>query len=182
MNFSMKIEDYQIEKIHFMKMKKNIIMDNSLFIKIIYSDAFMVMNGIYIQCPFLVKQPSSSYFSSSSSTFHRVVPTRSFPDSLYDTTIKNRMMLFPLEDNARLIHMLMEIEHNILSYYRKDHGSPIIPMYTLKAQLEKGFLKLGISHGTTAIAANAPKKTICLKISGIWENESNIGINYKFFE
>lgn len=165
-----------------MKMKKNIIMDNSLFIKIIYSDAFMVMNGIYIQCPFLVKQPFSSYSSSSSSsssTFHRVVPTRSFPDSFYDTNIKNRMMLFPLEDNARLIHMLMEIEHNILSYYRKDHGSPIIPMYTLKAQLEKGFIKLGISHGTTA---NAAKKTICLKISGIWENESSIGINYKFFE
>ena len=153
MNFLIPLEHFQIENVQFLKIKKNIVMENSFFIKMIYTDENIVLNGIYLDIPLLSAnngQTNSSFFF-----FNRAT------------------------ENEQVLAKLLEMENDILQYYPyitpTDYGKKT-PVYSLKTQLEKGFIKWGFSKKTF------PKtlQHICLKISGIWENNQEYGINYKF--
>lgn len=153
MNFIVPFHHFNTENVQFLKIKKNIVMENSFFIKIIYSDENIVLNGIYLDVPL--------------TTATAGVQNNSFFFFDCDET-----------ENRKIIAKLVEMENDILQYYQfitpVDHEKH--PVYLLKTQLERGSLKWGFSKKPF------PKKIrhICLKISGIWENEREYGINYKF--
>lgn len=78
-------------------------------------------------------------------------------------------------NNNNIISQLIQIEEDLLDYY--------IKLFTSKKK-KTHLLSNVLSDGNIKIYRKDTKKltNIILKISGIWENETNIGITYKFIE
>lgn len=160
MLFSVPLDNFEIDNIHYTKSKKNIIM-NGLFTKILYSDNCIIMNGLFVDFTLKIKYiHNKSYY-------------------VLDEKSKNNHEIF-----EKLIHM----ENDILLYYKRLlHQNQAKSICLLKSQLEKGILKfiqyedkMDFSSVSLLTSSIYPARIhFNLKISGIWQNESNIGLNYK---
>ena len=76
------------------------------------------------------------------------------------------------------IQRLCMIEKQIIQYYQMFHNIPNkTPLYTLKNQLQKGVLKY-----YRDIQYYSQNPIYYLKISGIWENQREIGITFKIIQ
>jgi hypothetical protein len=175
------INDFQLENIHFLDTKKNIIMDGN-FTKISYSDDCVSLNSIYF------------YFPIEISKTEKMVNKNmvSFDSSL------------PL--NKQLIKKMAKIEKNILEYYfftNVQSNSPVSSFSAfsdsslfypgihtksdkkitnkLETQLQSGYIKLFKKNYVEKISL-PENYHFLLKISGVWENNYQIGITYKFME
>jgi len=152
MNFIFDIKDFNIEKIHLFEKKKNIVIDG-IFTKIVYSDELLTMNGIYFDFPLEFKNGPITY--------------------------NNRNIHFyPYEPaNLEYIKDFSRIEENIIHYYKYFYNINKKSNLALTNQLYSGFFKIyrEPSH------LNERAKYI-LKISGIWENKTEVGITYKIIE
>lgn len=78
---------------------------------------------------------------------------------------------FDVKQNKDIIDQLQLIESNILSQHSIKNK---VPQYKIKEQLESGFIKFFDE------TINKSDNSFILKISGIWENDTNYGITYKF--
>jgi hypothetical protein len=127
------------------------------FTKIVYSDELIVMNGIYLITPF---------------------------DDFYVENNLNKCVLkinIYNSINANIITELIKIENNIIQYYKHLFECSKKPFALLKEQILNGNIKL--YNNTTSINnTNEKKYKIIIKISGIWENEDQVGLTYKFME
>ena len=191
MLFSVPLDDFEIDYIHYTKSKQNIIM-NGLFTKILYSDNDIVMNGLFVHFVAKVKYVHNK-------TYY-----------VLDEKCKKTQDMF-----RKLIHM----ENDILLYYKNITHQTFLPadeallhkaadetlpkanlpkanlpkanlpkaaksVCLIKSQLEKGVLKY-IPHeasgddGAGVISVFPANIKFVLKISGIWQNDCNIGLNYK---
>jgi hypothetical protein len=74
------------------------------------------------------------------------------------------------------------IEHEIIEYYKDFFKINKINVYSLKNQLKTGCIKVICRMDQANQETTIPniKKSFILKISGIWETDTNIGITYKF--
>lgn len=77
---------------------------------------------------------------------------------------------FDINDNKETINGLKIIEENILKKYYSDK----IPSYKIYDLLHLGYIKI------YDYIENKSNFNIILKISGIWENDINYGLTYKF--
>ena len=153
MLFSVLLDDFEIDHVHYTKNKKNIIM-NGLFTKILYSDSDIVMNGLYIN------------FTANIKYVHN----------------KSYYVLDKTKNNQEVMQKLIHMENDILLYYKKLlHQTHVKSIYLIKSQLDKGILKYipydSKMHCTDAIFPATIQ--FILKISGIWQNEYSVGLNYK---
>lgn len=160
MNIVLTIDDFIIENIHFLETKDNIIMDGN-FTKLIYSDPYIIMNGIYIYCPIEL------------------------------TKINKNIAYYEVQPNIEIISKILEIENKILQYYKKiyslkedeEREKKELREISINKQLFTGTLKLNsfspIINGYTEFNN---KGHLILKLSGVWENNNNIGITYKFLQ
>lgn len=156
MLFSVPLSEFEIDHIHYTKSKKNIIM-NGLFTKILYSDSSIVLNGLFLDFPVKVKYVhNKSYY---------VLDEKS-------------------KSNQDMIQKLLHIENDILLYYKKImHKTQFKSVFLLKNQMDKGIFKFmpydenAASH--PVVSYFPAQLSFILKISGIWQNESNMGLNYK---
>jgi hypothetical protein len=128
------------------------------FTKIVYSDELIVMNGIYLITPF---------------------------DDFYVENNLNKCVLkinIHNSINSNIITELIKIENNIIQYYKHLFECSKKPFALLKEQILNGNIKL--YNNTTSINNNVNEKRckIIIKISGIWENEDQVGLTYKFME
>lgn len=78
---------------------------------------------------------------------------------------------FDITQNKDIIAKLELIESNILSVYHIQNKTP---QYKIKEQLSSGFVKFFDEN----VYKN--ENNFILKISGIWENNTQYGITYKF--
>jgi hypothetical protein len=96
--------------------------------------------------------------------------------NINDGFYNNNLIFFNPLQNTALIKEIGRLEHNILSYYKKVRTIDKINGSPLMCQLHNGNVKVyketAQLHGSKYF----------LKISGIWENSSEIGITYKFIE
>jgi hypothetical protein len=156
MNLVFDISTFRPEHIHFLETKKNIIMDGN-FTKIIYSDEFLTMNGIYISFPI------------------QIGPT--------DKIVNKNNIQFNIHSihNAALMKELARLENYVVGYYKRTYSNDKRLKNSLAAQLYTGFLKMykEFNYDKSIVRKN-PRYV--LKISGIWENHDEIGITYKFIE
>jgi hypothetical protein len=91
-----------------------------------------------------------------------------------------------LEHNYKIINQLCSIERDIIERYTAGKYRTKIASYILKTQLLRGSIKFHSeckdvsikNRDSAAHESNANK--VVLKISGIWETETNIGITMKF--
>jgi hypothetical protein len=152
MNLLLNTHDFHLEKIFFLDKKQNIIMDG-FFTKIIFSNDFVTMNGLYFDFP--VKITGTNKINSNLNILHFHCENKDFLQNLY------------------------LIEKRLLEYYMHFYGIHKSPSYNLKTQLQCGSVKFYKEEVSTE---NSRPPLFYIKISGIWENHYDVGITYKIIE
>lgn len=144
-------------KLYFLENKSNMIMEG-FFTKITYSNEYMTMNGLYFDLP--IKNPNINKVHT----------------NLYLLQIDN--------ENKPIMQTLCEIEKQLLFYYYhyyNIHGKSF--SYTLKSQLQNGFIKIYKEPNDCFISKKSMNPSFFyIKISGIWESQTEIGITFKIIE
>tara|TARA_B110000967_G_scaffold204091_1_gene245962 strand:- start:747 stop:1211 length:465 start_codon:yes stop_codon:yes gene_type:complete len=145
----------------------NTIMDNSMFIKIIYTNKLLTINGLYLILDLNVTR-KETYFKKIKYTYDL--------NNSYNNTI---------------LHKLYNIESSILDKYSSNKTKKYILYNTLNTGILKIFPNQPNVHNnsvntqlTSKISSNELNSnnhpcSFILKISGIWENATEYGITYK---
>jgi hypothetical protein len=136
--------DFFIKNVYFLEKKLNMIMDG-YFTKIVFTNSFMTMNGLFFQLPIKkLNYSKSPYFLQFDPVCHK-----------------------------DLITQMSIIEKQLIQYYMSFYKVQKTPVYTLKNQLQNGSIKY---------YKNSVGGLLYIKISGIWENPSEVGITFKIIE
>jgi hypothetical protein len=113
MNLSTTIELYNINHVHFCEPIKNNIIENSKFIKVMYSDSNIILNGIYLNIS-LKKCKTEAYYNKIKCSFD-------------------------LKENIHILQHMKTIEEQIL---RKINILDKKPLFLLQNQVYNQSLKL----------------------------------------
>lgn len=157
MNIVLSESNFNVEKLYYMEPVINNIIDNSMFIKIIYSNNIITMNGIYLNLNLTISR-SDVYFKKIKYTFDVT--------NIY---------------NNNLLSKIYRIESSILDKYL---GNKIkSKRFVIHDTLKNGIIKIFPNNLTnlsnyTGINNNTDCNFV-LKISGMWENVSEVGLTYK---
>jgi hypothetical protein len=163
MNIVLTTSQYNVDNIYFIEPIVNTIMENSVFIKLIYSNSIIILNGLYLQLD-LNLISSEVYFKKLKHT--------------YDINNVN---------NNNVLNNIYNIENGILDKYNSNkkkkniiHDALITGVIKLypntryNDDMESNTLTSSISK------FNSTSTTVfILKISGIWENDNEYGLTYK---
>ena len=147
MNLVMNIDDFKIEHSFFSSPVKNIVIEGSNFIKLIYSNSLTTFASVYIQVPIHILRVER-YFNKLKYSFD--------PKAFH---------------NKKIIEKIFSIENAILEKINIIDKKPILHLFD---KLSRGIVSMNENSSTT------PKKSIFLKISGIWETSCNYGLTFKF--
>jgi len=150
MNIIIDIEQFDNNKIFYQDPVKNTVMEESNFIRTLYSNNIFTLNSIYIKFT-LINATLEKYYNKYKCTFD-------------------------INSNLSLINKLISIENDILVNFSKKNK---ILLYRIQEQISKGSIKIF----TDDIINNIHEKSnydFLLKISGIWETDTDLGITYKF--
>ena len=112
MNISLNKEDFSIDNVYFYEPIKNSIIENSSFIRLIYYNELMVINGIYIKID-----------------FDNVTKTNDF---------SKQKITININDNAKIINYIKSIESEILQKINIQRKRKI---YKINEQLMTGYIK-----------------------------------------
>ena len=162
MNLSIDLNNYSLINTFFLDTKENIIMEGK-FTKIIYSNQWFTINGIYINILL------------DSITIERIMNKQYLQFNPYSI------------NNIKIIKELSKIENKILEYYNNYYSNNSKTTNLLEKQLYNGNIKIFKEYldnkllNNKLIEKNETKHYI-LKISGVWENYNEIGITYKLLE
>ena len=196
MNLVIQPSKYSQEYVHFLDTKTNMIMDGN-FTKLMYTTDHMTMNGIYIEFPIKpgsVQSFASTSSSTSSTTTYSSTCSKSPYASTYASTYANSIqkyngetkyiMKFETEYNKSLLEDLFKIEDSLLTYYMEYLNiSKKHKLYSLSNQLQHGSVKFFSKTYQYSLQPHTySNKNYFIKISGIWENNYDVGITYKIFE
>ena len=151
MNIVIDIDDFNKDYIFLQEPVKNNIIDDSKFIRIIYSNNIFVINTVYIVFNLNIIQ-IENYFNK-----HKFV--------------------FNVKQNTKPINQLKYIEESILDKIFINNKKPVFRLYE---QLNSGNIKL-FKDNLKSHKINSDNEFI-IKISGIWDNEYEYGITYKFVD
>tara|TARA_B100001059_G_scaffold120673_1_gene120804 strand:+ start:2309 stop:2770 length:462 start_codon:yes stop_codon:yes gene_type:complete len=139
------INRIELNNIFFQTPIKNTVIDNSLFIRIIYSTQNLVLNGIFMIIPLNI----------------------CFVEKIYN----KYKCSYNIGDNHNIISEIIKLEQSIL---QKLNIRNKIMRFKISDQLKQGNIKLFSSEPLK-------KDTdIVLKVSGVWENDMEYGLTYKF--
>jgi hypothetical protein len=182
-NGSSASNNLSIENLYFQEKKNNIII-NGTFTKVVYSTGHFSMNGLYLYLPFIFAQNKHQR-------------------NVYQTKVdhfKKRKQYIDLDTtqpiNYNIIEYISEFEDSILKYYKRVFNVEKTSSYTLRNQLMTGTINISIVDGDTPpesqtnfglfnslmVHEDEMDHKYILKISGIWENAQTIGITYKFIQ
>ncbi len=146
MNIALNINQFQINEIYFCDPIKNNVVNDGLFIRLIYSTEYFVTNGINLFVPLY--------------------------DVLIEKFYNKYKCSFHLINNKNMIDSIQQIEEDIL---KKLNNKNKIIQKTIYEQLRVGNIKI-FSENIDKTNNNL----FILKISGIWETETHIGLTFKF--
>lgn len=155
MNIILDNTNFQLGYMYFLQPKQNIIMDGT-FSKIIYSNECFSLNSVYLCMPLEIQCVERSG--------NKHIARLSVDSS----------------NNSVFIQELSKIETRIIEYYKQTHpnkGSKnsVVSIYK---QLMSGIIKLYNARKD----GDAVLPEFILKISGIWESQTDIGLTYKIIE
>jgi hypothetical protein len=198
MNIVLNLNQFNIEDLNIMEMKKNKLM-NGIFTKITYNNPDIQLNGVYVK--FNINNLALDKKEEHQSVFYR--------DHVQENKNTRYDVKFPVSDPINLynINEIIRIETELLNKY-KEHKKQyentniyIIPVhkkkiYSIKYNLLNGQYKMysdklleslshndsqgsGIANHIVPTASGIANMSFIFKISGIWEDDLNIGITYK---
>ena len=139
MNLVLDINNFVFNYIYFNESVKNTVMDDCSFIRIIYSNEDLILNGIYIKID-INKDSAKNILNSNVNSIN--------------------------------IKFIENLEKNILNKYNSNKIHTKIHSNKLKDQFLYLINKINNSSHTDI--------SYILKISGIWETQSLIGLTFKF--
>lgn len=160
MNLLLHSNDFDMSNIYFLDKKTNMIMDG-VFTKIIYSNNCTSMNGLYIDVPM---------------------------KNMMNKNNSKNMIQLDVISNKEIIQKMVDIEKQLLHYYlqyfssshekRETNVQNKTMIYNLKNQMQNGSIKYYKEHEHHS----QKPSSFYIKFSGIWENQSEIGITFKLIE
>jgi hypothetical protein len=171
MNIVLTELQYEADSIYFMEPIVNTIMENSVFIKVIYSNPIIILNGLYLQLD--LKLISSEIY---------------FKKVKYTYDVNN-------DYNKNMLNKIFNIENSILDKYSTNSFIKK-KKNIIWDTLITGAIKLypntmyNETNDCNAIVNTIPKSVsklntpnvFILKISGIWENTNEYGLTYKIIQ
>ncbi len=113
MNIILDLEQFNIDYVHYQEPVKNTVMDNSTFIRAIYSNNTFMLNGIFLLFNLNIVSCEKSF--------------------------NKYKCLFNKNSNAKEIHLLCNIEKELLDKINLPNKTPV---YRIREQLVNGFIKL----------------------------------------
>ena len=122
------------------------------FTKIICSDEFCTTNGMFVSVPFQM--------------------------TTIDKQLNKHLLKFPVTNkaNRKLILDLSQIEQSILEYYKCISNCNKVTVFSLSDNARNGCVKLYKE------CFNDMSKNYVIKISGVWEDNTRIGLTFKFID
>ena len=155
MNIILKILSLHSRNISFNEPVKNAIISDSRFIRIQYVDSNVTLMGLLYEVP--IKEISNC--------------SNVYKKCIISYNINNR-------ENINTFDQLKQIESVILHKYQMniDFKKPI---YNLRSQLDSGIIKIYSDADNIYNKPTSNNDTFVLKISGIWENDSEFGLTFK---
>jgi|AntAceMinimDraft_18_1070375.scaffolds.fasta_scaffold21607_2 hypothetical protein len=146
MNVVLREEQYNIANIYYGEAIQNVIIENSLFIKIIYSNNNIMTAGLFI-----------------------LVSLKNITKELYFKKIK---ITYDNNINTTMLNRIYVIETEILNKYNSTKKQKKLLYETLSS----GVIKLYPNKEDDILNIS---NSFTLKISGIWESDTEYGITYK---
>ena len=155
MNLIKTIDQYNEDAVYFCDPIKNNIMNEGIFIRIIYSNPLFMLNGIYLSL-FINHMNIEKYYNK----------------------YKCR---FDVNDYKLVIDQLKRIEERLL---KKVSIRNKLPQFKLHEQLRYGQLKIfyDLSNNLSNNSLINKENAFLLKISGIWETDMHYGLTFKFIK
>jgi len=155
MNIILDNTNFQLGYMYFLQPKQNIIMDGT-FSKIIYSNEHFSLNSVYLSMPLeilCVERCGNKH---------------------------SARLCIDSSNNSAFIQELSKIENRIIEYYKQTHPNKggknsVVSIYK---QLMSGSIKLYSARKD----CDTTLPEFILKISGIWESQTDIGLTYKIIE
>lgn len=152
MNIVKTIDQFDIAGVFFNEPIKNNIMNEGQFVRILYSTDTFVLNGIYL----LVNLNNifiEQYFNKFRCSFN-------------------------VDLNKDIINSLKDLEEQIIEKAGL-HINNKVGQFKLYEQLQSGIIKLFFENNKIN-NYNINTNKLILKISGIWETDTNYGLTFKF--
>ena len=155
MNLLCNVSMFQSNHICFLDTKKNMVIDG-FFTKIIYSDLYVSLNGLYILCPLeSLSIPVFPLASSNTQSSHRFAGISSgsnysrnhivstYQENGQTIVTKKHPFMFSLTNptNIHLVKELNRIEHEIIEFYKDFFKIYKVNVYSLRNQLKSGNIK-----------------------------------------
>ncbi len=156
MNIVNNIEQFNESNIYFTEPIKNNIINNGLFVRILYSTPSFVMNGIHLVFN-LSNVVIEKYFNKYKCNFN-------------------------IDSHLHLINSMRFIEDTIIKKVNIQYKNKI-PQYKLYEQIKNGNIKIftdNINEVNNAVTEINSNYMFVLKIAGIWHTDTHYGITYKF--
>ena len=152
MNICETIDNFDINQIFYLDPIKNTVIDNSNFIRILYSTELLTLNGLYLLLNF---------------------------QSINIINNNNRIKYcIDVNKNSEIINFIKILEKNILdNSIIKDKNQS----NKLSDLLGNGYIK-NINLPFYDTKFNSSNNKFILKISGIWESEIEYGLTYKILD
>ena len=148
MNVVIKENQFNISNVYYTEPIQNIVMDNSKFIKLIYSTENAMISGL---CLLLQLKVSNK--------------------ELYFKKLK---FIYDINTNKEILNKIYDIESIILNKIGNQKKQRKILYETLSS----GIIKL-FPNNENESNNNNSNNSFILKISGIWENDTEYGLTYK---
>lgn len=154
MNVVLPINYFSNDNITLLESKQNIITDG-IFTKLIFANNLFIMNGIFLFFPL----DADSIINNNGRHFVNFNPNSNY--------------------NYNIIEKVHDIENNILDFYKCSRFVKKNKSFILNNQLINGNIKVYKDYNNNSDNPSFSNKLFILKISGIWENNSQYGITYK---
>jgi hypothetical protein len=154
MNIALDIDKISTRNIFFLDSKSNNVLKGE-FTKMIYSGLSFCLNGIYILCPFVTQHHTN-----------KTTITIDYTNPEY------RDFLLKIRD----------FEIQTLKYYKQMFECEKHIRTILTTQMENGWLRYYTDKSPNNGYPKPNKTKYILKISGIWETATEIGITYKVLQ
>lgn len=152
MNIAIPIQQFTINNVFFQEPIKNTIMNDSSFIRIVYSDELCMLNGICIAFTLPIIHIDKSF-------------------NKYRCTFDNQL-------SSIIIETINKIELSIINKLNIKNKQP---SFRIADQLKNGLIKVSNMTNNMANISNTNNhKTFIIKISGVWSTSTEYGMTYKF--
>jgi hypothetical protein len=117
MNIILDVNSVEIKNVSFLDSKKNIIV-NGKFTRLMYSNSFLTMSGLYINFPINLQ-----YINTHDSNLFGISRTNNYiEDILNDSPSHKNIVFFNVNNpnNVNIIKQICDLEYKLLNYYKSE--------------------------------------------------------------